>query len=290
MPLHLVDRVWVLSERLYIHSHSTSDFVALLDAQGISYNSEAYSRLSSTKAKYTFMSEPDFGFAQFMKGIATHKYLPLLECVVFDPKCQLTATDDWNYYGELIRNWYPELIELLTLAGVLNDETIRRLSYVDPGVDDADAAYIAVVFGDAFLDHIREEANSAYDAKHFLSVSFLTRKIIEVSLIRLCEVVFPKITSGAYSESNHDIWYDKVKGQYRGLAQLLDNVSDNAAAFHEDADLVKTFVGLVKPLRRATNAVVHFDYVRPDSSYLRDYRVPYVLELAHRLFRKYCNP
>lgn len=290
MPLQLPDRVWMLAERLYIHGHSADDFRGLLTSQGIDYPGVPYAEFNTLKGRYTFFSEPSFVFAQFMRGIPSHKYLALLEYVVFEEEAKKSANDNWNYYGERIKNWYPELLELLALAGVAVDNAAKRLVQSPIESLDPTPSYLAVVFSDPFIDHIREETNGAYASQHFLSVSFLARKLLEVVVIRLFEVVFPKIASGNYSESNHDLWYDKARGQYRGFGELLDNLNQNAASFHEDKDLVITFVGLVQPLRKATNVCVHVDYARPDADYLRTYRVPYIVELSHRLFRKYCNP
>jgi hypothetical protein len=37
MALQLVDRVWMLAERLYIHTHSVEDFLTFLNAFGVVY-------------------------------------------------------------------------------------------------------------------------------------------------------------------------------------------------------------------------------------------------------------
>jgi hypothetical protein len=209
MPLQLVDRVWMLAERLYIHAHSTDEFVAFLKSNGIEYGGAPYDAFGTTKGRYTFMSEPDFTFAEFMTRVPTHKYLPLLEHIVFDEKTPLSSEDNWNYYGERIKNWYPELLELLTLAGVAVDSNAKTLAHTEIEEQAENGDYLGVVFADPFIDHIREETNAAYTAQHYLSVSFLSRKIVEVVITRLCEVVFPKIdAAGSYSESNHDLWCD----------------------------------------------------------------------------------
>src|SRR5207244_12030877 len=124
----------------------------------------------------------------------------------------------------------------------------------------------------------------------FLSVMFLSRKLLETTIVRLFEVVFPKIKEGQYSEENHALWFDKSKNKFHGFETLLENLKDNAVAFHEDSALVLEFVGLVKPFKNETNSCVHADYKVPDEGSLKPWKIPYLANLARKLFRKYCNP
>lgn len=292
MSFTIQPRVWALVERLFIHGHSPNEFLELLERHGISYNGTVYETFDSyrPKPKYTFMSEDDYTFARFMNGVPSHRYLPLIREVLFDQKVRATQQDNWNYYGEPIRHWRPQLVELLHLGGVEVDEARQSLSIVRADEPVSGTEFLPHAFRDPFLDFIREEANEAYDAGLYLSVMFLSRKIIETTVVRLMEVVFPKVVGGEYSEPNHALWYDKSRGRLLGLDHLLDNLDDGAAEFHEDRELVGEVVRLIRPLKNETNACVHADYRAPDADYVNGWRIPHIMALLRKLFRKYCNP
>lgn len=290
MSLDLPPRAWVIAERLFVHCHGTEAFLAMLRGHDIDYHGKPYSAFPSTKGKYTFMSEENYSFATFMQGVPNYKYLRILEDVVFDECAAQTAEDNWNYYGEFIKQWYPALIDLLHLAGIVIDETNRKLSLPEGNRDAPSDHLLPHPLYDPFLDHIRKETNESYADDRCLAVMFLSRKLLEAMVVRVSEVVFPKLRNGQYVPTNHDIWYDRKRNTYRGFGRLLDAWTEHAAAFHEDKGLVEEFCSMAKPLKNETNVVVHADYKIPDAAYVRQWRVAHVVSLGRRLFRKYCNP
>jgi hypothetical protein len=290
MPLTIQPRTWVLAERLYVHCYSPQDFVDLLARHGITYNNSAYARFDQVPVRYPFMSQDDSTFARFMTGVPTHVYLRLLERIVFDDCVIRTAQDNWNYYGEYIKHWRPQLLDLLRVAGVTIDEPGVSL---DRGADDGPAAtdeFLPHAFADSFLDFMRSETNAAYDAHLFLAVMFLSRKIVEACVVRVMEAAFPKIVSGQYSEANHQMWFDKNRGRLLGLGSLLENMNDRAGDFHEDMALVKESIALFRPLKREADECVHADFSTPDAAYVDGWHIPATVHRFRRLFRKYCNP
>jgi hypothetical protein len=254
------------------------------------YPGQTYADFGQNKPLYKFMSEPNFEFAEFMKKIPTHQYLRILEAFAFNEDIRSTTDDGFNYYGEKINRWYPEFIQLMELAGINVDLATKKLIYNPAEIAPPADELFSFVFGDVFLDRIRIEANDANKSQLYLSVAFLTRKMIEVVAIRLLEVVFPKLVSGAYDANNHDLWFDRSKGTYRGLSSLLETIKLRANHFHEDENLVLKFHGLAEPLRKEANACVHCEFAQPDGQFVAKYRFAYAIQLAHRLFRKYCNP
>lgn len=288
--LSLNKRAWLLSERLFIHAHKQEEFLRLLRQHDIDYPGDNYRDFNTTKGFYTFMSEDDYTFATFMDLVPSYKYLHLLEDIVFNVEVQTTAQDNWNYYGERIRNWYPQLLDFINLAGIAIDVEDRKLSYpeVAPPIESED--FLPEVFGDTFLDYIRREANEAHRQELFLSVMFLSRKLLESVTVRLMEIVFPKLVSRAYSQENHAIWYDTGRGRYHDFDVLLDNLKARADQFHEDEGMIIEFVSLIRPFKNETNKCVHLDYKVPYLKYVNEWRIPRLVALSRRLFRKYCNP
>ena len=225
-----------------------------------------------------------------MQIVPTYKYLKILEAVIFDPQIIATTKDNWNYYGESIKHWHPNLFELLKLAGVEIDASEKKLKYEEEEYIPSQDDFLPHTFNDPFLDYLRKEVNESYQKGLFLSVMFLNRKILEVILTRIFEVVFPKIASGKYSATNHSLWFDVNKNSYQNFGILLDNLKTNVADFHEDKDLILEWHSLVKPFKNETNSCVHDDYKIPDETYVKSWRIQHIINIGRKLFRKYCNP
>jgi hypothetical protein len=290
MTLAINKRVWILAERLYIHAYTTDKFINLLARHDIDYMGEIYNGFNTTKGLYTFMSEDDYTFASFMELVPSYKYLPLLKEIIFDERVKKTERDNWNYYGESIRNWYPELIDLLKLAGVQIDDDTQQIAFPEVESPPDKKDFLSDGFGDIFLDYIRKEINECYKNDWYLSVMFLSRKILEVTVVRIFEVVFPKLKNKTYSPDNHSLWFDTSHNKYHSFDALLDNLFDHAQDFHEDRDLILDFVSLVRPFKNESNKHVHFDYKTPDQQYINQWKIPKIVGMARKLFRKYCNP
>ena len=125
-------KVWVYVERLYIHAHGADTFRQLLLSLGIKYTNDLYNHFEETKPKYTFMSQENYDFANYMKNVPEEKYIPLLERIVFDPKVMATTRDNWNYYKEPIKKWLPLVRELLIANGIQLDSRNFRLIHQAP--------------------------------------------------------------------------------------------------------------------------------------------------------------
>lgn len=295
MTFALNKRAWLLVERLYIHAYdpeksSPEKFVDFLAKYDIDYSGESYGNFGFTKGLYTFMSEDDYSFASFMELVPSYKYLPILKEIVFDEKIKKTTRDNWNYYGEYIRNWYPELIDLLKLAGVQIDDSAQQLTFPEIEYPSEKKDFLSDGFGDIFLDYIRKEINECYKNGWHLSVMFLSRKILEVVVVRIFEVVFPKLKNKTYSPENHSLWFDTKHNKHHGFDTLLDNLSEHAKDFQEDSELISDFVSLVRPFKNESNKHVHSDYKMPDEQYINQWKIPKIIGMARKLFRKYCNP
>lgn len=290
MSLAIARRSWVLAERLFIHAYDTDAFLRLLHQHNIEYHGDPYRAFGTTKGLYTFMSEENYEFPRFMEFVPSYKYLPVLEDIVFDPKVTKTTEDNWNYYGEFIKNWYTDLVDLLNLAGIEVNDDRKKLVLPKPPPEPDREDYFPDEFGDSFIDYIRKEANECKQHDLNLSLMFLARKIFEVVTVRLFEVVFPKLVNGKYSKENHELWYNRERSRYHSFDQLLDNLKEHSRDFQEDAALIREFVALVKPVKNEINKHVHLDYKVPDERYLNEWRIPRLVAMARKLYRKYCNP
>ena len=290
MALNIPKKIWVFVERLYICKYSAKEFKKFLKEFDIVYDNKIYKQFDSTKIEYTFMSEEDYKFANFMQTVPNYKYLKILERIVFDSKIIETKNDNWNYYGEYIKHWYPTVLEMLKISDVKIDRKSQQLIFKDTEYIPSGDDLLPYPFNDPFLDYIRKEINESYKSRLFLSAMFLSRKLVEVIYARVLEVVFPKIQNGKYSESNHNIWYNKTRNGYRDFGELIENAKNNSGSFQEDKDLIEELCSYVKPFKDETNSNVHDDYKIPDENYIIQWKVKHIMNLARKVFRKYCNP
>ena len=296
MSIKLNQEIWMYVERLYIHCYNSNDFKIFLKKYGIEYDSDHYVKFSkSGKAHelplHKFMSEPNYDFAHFMQTIPTYKYLPILQQIVFDSKIVATRQDGWNYYGQSIRNWHPKVVEILRATGVNIDNSDKRLSINEYEENFGGPDFLPYDFNDLFLDYIRKEINESYNNGQLLAVIMLSRKLLEALIIRIFEVVFPKMTHGSnYNGGNHELWYSSSRGRYHGLETLISNLKSKSSDFHEDKELLEQTCDVTETIRVEANKCVHRDYKIPDEDYLKSLKIETAVVFIRKLYKKYCNP
>lgn len=295
MSIKLNQEIWLYVERLYIHCHGVDDFKVFLKKFGIDYDNPIYQDFSANgpthqNPRYVFMSEQNYDFANFMQTVPSYKYLSILERVIFDEEILATRKDGWNYYGESIRGWHPKIVEALKIANIRIDTDHKKISVDDQEEYFEGPDFLPYDFNDLFLDYIRKEINESYINGQLLAVTILSRKLLEVLVIRIFEVVFSKMVNGTYSEGQHKLWYDKDRARHHGLDLLLQNLSSNSTGFHEDKELVEQVCKAIEKVRREANKCVHRDYQIPTEKYLKSLKIEYAVVSARKLFKKYCNP
>lgn len=295
MSIKINQEIWIYVERLYIHCYGVAKFKLFLKRYGIEYISEVYKDFnndapSNQKPFYLFMSEVNRDFANFMQTIPSYKYIPILQEVVYDECIRNTRTDNWNYYGVAIRNWHPKIVELLKSANVTFDIKNKKVIVEQQDEYFEGPDFLPYVFNDLFLDYIRKEINETYKNGQLLACIILSRKLLEVLIIRIFEVFFPKKTGGKYEESNHSLWFDKNRSQYHNFEQLLLNLKENSGEFHEDKELVEDVYSAIQKIRKSVNKYAHRDYKIPNDGVLKDLDIESVVVLVRKVYKKYCNP
>lgn len=84
--------------------------------------------------------------------------------------------------------------------------------------------------------------------------------------------------------------YNKNRNGYRDFDELIENAKNNSISFHEDKDLIVELCVFVKPFKDETNSNVHNDYKIPDENYINQCKTSHIINLARKIFKKYCNP
>jgi len=287
MGLIVNNKIWQLTEKLYIHCYGIDGFVSFLESHEVKLPDGLYDNFEI----YSFMSTEQNQFTQQMQGVPSYRYIPILEKIVFDEKIKNTQRDNWNYYGTYIRGWYPKLIRKLEKNEVNINNRKHRLYYMgfEAVQIQADSDFLRYNFNDPFLDYIKKEINETYHNRHYLAVMVLIRKLIECLAVRICEVVFRKYDGKGYNSQNHSLWFNKTKNRVHDLDVLLENLRTNSAYFHEDKDFVGELCALIKPLKNEINRIVHRDYKIPNYEDVNKWDIPKLLNKLRRLYRKYCN-
>lgn len=291
MSLVINNRIWELSEKLYIHCYGVDGFVELLNSRGVDLPNNFYSNFEI----YSFMSTEQNQFAQLMQRVPTYKYLAILNDVVFDKdgKASSTQHDNWNYYGVYIKNWYPELLQEITNVCLKIDVAKRKIERAEDEGNEIKQSldFLGYNFNDPFLDYIKKEINENHKDGRYLSVMILSRKLIECLIVRIFEVVFWKSNlDGTYNSHDHLLWFDTTKNRVHNLDILLENLKAYSVRFQEDKDFVEEIYALIKPLKNEINRVVHLDYKVPNSDDVNKWDLPGLSNKMGRLYRKYCNP
>ena len=290
MALVIHKRLWVYLERLYITAHDKVKFKELLKRHEIEYNNPLYTDFNNTISLYTFMSVEDYSFADFMQTVPSYKYIDLISEIIFDSKVRATRTDNWNYYGEKIKKWIPIVVDLLQLNNIAIDWHLKKLVCKKEDEIELKADFLPYCLSDPFLDYIRKEINETFKNGDYLSVMLLSRKLLESMLIRIFEVVFPKISSGKYKPRNHSLWFNKDRNQYHNFETLIDNLKSKAKIFKEDKDLILEICSIIKPFKDETNRYVHNDFKIPDLTYISSWKISRIINLVRKVYKKYCNP
>lgn len=190
MSLIVYNKIWQLTEKLYIHCYGIDGFVSFLESHEVKLPDGFYNNFEI----YSFMSTEQNQFAQHMQGVPSYRYIPILEKIVFDEKIKNTKRDNWNYYGIYIRDWYTELIRQLKRRKLNIDNNNSKLTYMGHEIVHVQTGsdFLKYNFNDPFLDYIKKEINETYHNGHYLAVMVLSRKLIECLIKRIFEIVFRK--------------------------------------------------------------------------------------------------
>ena len=107
MGFIISNKIWQLTEKLYIHCYKLDGFVSFLESYEIIFPNNFY----NTFEIYSFMSIEQNRFSHFMQRVPFYKCISILEKIVFDERIKNTQQDNWDYYGIAVNTWYPELIK-----------------------------------------------------------------------------------------------------------------------------------------------------------------------------------
>ena len=163
MNTSISDQTWQYVEKLYVHCYELDGFLNFLKSKSIEIPDNLYENFEV----YKFMTTENRGFSEVMRNVPIYRSLLVLSEIVFDSKIKSTEQSNWNYYGVLIKNWYPQVVDLIKLGGFIVDFSKKEIIPQDELTSGSDIRdLIEVSFSDPFLDPIKKEINECYVEEH----------------------------------------------------------------------------------------------------------------------------
>lgn len=193
--------------------------------------------------------------------------------------------NNWNIYGDYIKEWRPQLLEYLRENGIIYNEDVKNFSLVDGEripllVPKRQLVKLVDLdFGDVFYNKLRDEINHAYKMGLFTSVMLLSRKLFENLLIEILRIKYPPSTPG-----NLEIYYIKTEQQFQNFTILLMNIETRKGEFTLDENLITEIISRIKPFRKGANSNAHSIITVSEEKDILVFDIPRISALLLKLY------
>jgi len=237
---------------------------------------------------YKFMSSDNRDLEKVVENVSFLQSLKILKEIIFDEDIARTAKDDWNYYGVYIRDWYPEVRNILTRAGFLIDDGGRKLLFdYENAIPSFICDFLPYRTGIPALESVRGEINNCYNNGEYLAVMILCRKMAEVMIAEILEKVFPeRDSSGVYLSANHIIWFDVPHGRRHFFSRLVAEMRGRSSSFGAEKSLVDLICGSINIFLDEANNCAHYSYFGANQLSVERSGAKEVINRIHELYRK----
>jgi len=198
--------------------------------------------------------------------------------------------DNWNYFGDYVRDWRPQLIEYLSENKIIYNEDAKNFSLTSGETISLivpmgqSSNLIDLDFNDVFYNELRNEINKAYQVRLFTSVMLLSRKLFENLIIEILRMKYPSNISG-----NLEIYYFVKDGKFQNFTILLQNIEERKSDFTVDEHLITQIISLIKPFRKGANANAHSIIIVSDENDILKFDIPRISALLLRLYSNIQN-
>jgi len=132
--------------------------------------------------------------------------------------------DNWNHYGEDVKDWRKDLIHYLQICGISYDYEKRQFIQGDQELSLKETIYktdiLKCEFEDIFYKKLVLEINRAYKVGAYTGAFILCRKLIENLIIDILRKKFPP------NEENLKIYYRKDDGRFHDFTILLQKLEE----------------------------------------------------------------
>jgi len=193
--------------------------------------------------------------------------------------------DNWNYHGDFICEWRPQLIDYLQRNGIIYDENVKKFNLLSGETISLIVPnrqlkkLIDMEFGDVFYNDLRDEINEAYKMGLFTSVMLLTRKLFENLLIEILRIKYLPNIPG-----NLEIYFIISDQRFQNFTILLKNIEDRKSEFTVDEPLVSEIISKIKPFRKGANSNAHSIIIISKEIDILNFDIPHISALLFRLY------
>lgn len=191
----------------------------------------------------------------YLKSLKEEDIYKLLLVLFPDPRFKAMSYDNWNYYGEYVKDWHNNLIHFLELCGIKYDSEKKQLISFEEDLDIkkilAKSDLIDIKFEDIFYRNLNQEINKCYKLGAYTASFILSRKLIENLVIDILRKRYPQ------NEENLSIYYRAKEGRFHDLTLLLKNFEERKKEFGIDEETIEEFFKLIKPFRPTANSNAH---------------------------------
>ncbi len=198
--------------------------------------------------------------------------------------------NNWNDYGDYIRDWRPQLISYLRDNGIIYNEETKNFSLTSGETiplivsNRQLAKLVEVEFGDVFYNKLRDEINHAYKMGLFTSVMLLSRKLFENLLIEILRIKYPPNTPG-----NLEIYFITTDQRFQNFTILLKNIEDRKSEFTVDEPLITEIISRIKPFRKGANSNAHSIIMVSEEKDILIFDIPRISALLLKLYSNVKN-
>jgi len=222
----------------------------------------------------------------FFGELSIEDGLKIIWDILENEDVKLDEYNNWNFFGDYVRDWRSQLLGYLRENGIEYDESSKTFRYIEGGIIPITKKIrgeplLDIEFKEHFYDSIVDEMNRAYESELYTSVMLLSRKLLENLVIDVLRIKYPPNISG-----NLEIYFIEDKGRFQDFTVLLHNLEERKEDFGLDEDLIKEFVSLVKPFRPRANATVHSIIITSDETEIGKFNIRKMVALLNRLLTK----
>ncbi|VVB86201.1 Uncharacterised protein [uncultured archaeon] len=235
------------------------------------------------------IEEEDANYSIFNK-LSFEDGLVVIKDLLENNEVKKDRTNNWNYFGDFISEWRPQLIEYLRDNGIEYNEETKNfiLTSGEPIPLIAPKTQLSnlvdIDFQDFFYNKLRDEINTAYRMELFTSVMLLSRKLFENLLIEILRFKYPPNQPG-----NLEIYYVTRDQKFQNFTVLLMNIEDKKDEFTVDKHIVSEIISLIKPFRERANSNAHSIIIISKEDDILKYEIPHISALLLKLYSNIKN-
>ena len=221
---------------------------------------------------------------KFLSSLSLEDSLMIFKDIIENEEVKRDRNNDWNNWGDFIKEWRPQLLSYLKENGIEYDEDNKTFSLIGGEPIQILTSvrklpkYLDIEFNEFFYNNLRDEINSTYKFGLFTSTMFLSRKLLENLVIDILRQKFP-----ASARGNLELYFNSVQGRFNDFTILLKNLEDKKDEFGPDKEVITEFISLIKPFRPKANSNAHSIIIIGNEDDLLKFNVPKMSALLLRL-------